>query len=108
VAWPALTQPQPHPAAFFRDAILLHLAAAFGAGAGTLLVPPLVARAGWRICLGTAVFLGLLLLPVSPMRPLLLLATHPAAGSATAAAALLAATGAAAVTLTAVLAVRLP
>ena len=89
--------------------IMLHLAAAvFGVGVGTLLVPPLVDRAGWRICLAVALFLALLLVPVSPMHPLLLLATHPAGGQSAPAAGLLAVTGAAVVGVTAFLASRLP
>jgi ABC-type multidrug transport system ATPase subunit len=110
VGWSALSQPHPprYPG-LLLDMITLHLTAAvFGVGAGTLLVPPLVDRAGWRICLAVALFLALLLVPVSPMHPLLLLATHPAGGSVGAAAGLLAATGAAVIGVTALLASRLP
>ena len=110
VGWSALSQPHPpHYPGLLLDMITLHLAAAvFGVSAGTLLVPPLVDRAGWRICLGVALFLALLLIPVSPMHPLLLLATHPAGGSVGVAAGLLAATGAAVIGVTALLASRLP
>jgi ABC-type Mn2+/Zn2+ transport system ATPase subunit len=110
VGWSALSQPHPprHPG-LLLDMVTLHLAAGvFGVGVGTLLVPPLVDRAGWRICLAVALFLALLLVPVSPMHPLLLLATHPAGGSVGAAAGLLAATGAALVGVTSFLASRLP
>ena len=87
----------------------LHLAAVvFGVAIGTLLVPPLVERAGWRICLAVGLFLALLLVPVSPMHPLLLLATHPAGESVGAAAGLIAATGATLIGVTAFLASRLP
>ena len=110
VGWSALSQPHPpHYPGLLLDMITLHLAAAvFGVGVGTLLVPPLVDRAGWRICLAVALFLALLLVPVSPMHPLLLLATHPAGGSVGAAAGLLAATGAAVIGVTALLASRVP
>jgi hypothetical protein len=110
VGWSALSQPHPprYPG-LLLDMIMLHLAAAvFGVAVGTLLVPPLVDRAGWRICLAVALFLALLLVPVSPMHPLLLLATHPAGGSVGAAAGLLAGTGAAVIGVTAFLASRLP
>jgi hypothetical protein len=113
VGWSALTQPHPrHPPHYpglLVDMITLHLAAAvFGVGVGALLVPPLVERAGWRICLAVGLFLALLLVPVSPMHPLLLLATHPAGESVGAAAGLIAATGAALIGVTAFLASRLP
>jgi hypothetical protein len=55
-----------------------------------------------------ALFLALLLVPVSPMHPLLLLATHPARGSVGLAAGLLAVTGAALIGVTAFLASRPP
>ena len=68
----------PHYPGLLLDMITLRLAAAvFGVGVGTLLVPPL-ATGGLAICLAVALFLALLLVPVSPMPPLLLLATHPA------------------------------
>jgi hypothetical protein len=112
VAWPALSQLHSlrHDPSLIQQIILLHLAAAvFGVGLGALLVPPLVERAGWRICLAAALFLALLLVPVSPVRPLLLLATHTGAWSSVGTAAgLLAGTGAVLVGLTAYLAARLP
>jgi hypothetical protein len=52
----------------------------FGVGFGTLLVPPLVDRAGWRICLAVALLVPLLIMRISPMFPLLRLTTHPASG----------------------------
>jgi len=109
VGWSALSQPHPpHYPGLLLDMITLHLAAAlFGVAVGGLLVPPLVERAGWRICLAVGLFLALLLVPVSPMHPLLLLATHPA-GSVGAAAGLLAVTGAALVGVTTFLAGPLP
>ena len=74
--------------------IALHLAAApFGIGAGRLLVPPLIEAEGWRVCLGSALFLAALTLRASPMNPLLGLAADPASGSAATAAGLLAGTG---------------
>ena len=85
-----------------------HLAAAlFGVGTGTLLVPPLIAGAGWRICLGSAAFLAVLVVPASPMRPLLRLAANSATSSAAIAAGLLAATGVVLIALTTFLASRL-
>jgi ABC-2 type transport system ATP-binding protein len=111
VGWPAVSQPHPHHgfAGLLLKMVVLHLAAALlGVGVGTLLVPPLVDRAGWRICLAAGLFLILILIPVSPMRPLLLLATHPAMTSVVGPAALLAATGAVLIAATTVLAGRLP
>jgi hypothetical protein len=111
VAWPAVGQPHPHHgfAGLLLDMVVLHLAAALlGVGVGALLVPPLVERAGWGICLAAGLFLILVLVPVSPMRPLLLLATHPAMTSVAGPAALLAAAGAVLVAVTAVVASRLP
>ncbi len=117
--WPSLTQPSPQHSGgplvqavmlFFLKVVTLHLAAAMlGVGVGSLLVPPIVDRAGWRICLATALFLALLLVPASPMRPLLLLTTQAATQSSLAAAAgVLAGTGAALIALTTFLAARLP
>lgn len=110
VAWPAVTQPHPHhhyPALLFEMVVLQLAAAGFGVGVGTLLVPPLVESAGWRICLAVGLFLVLILVPVSPMRPLLLLTTH-AGDSVAAAVGLLAGAGAVLTGLTAYLAARLP
>jgi ABC-2 type transport system ATP-binding protein len=111
VAWPAVSQPHPQHgfAGLLLKMAVLHLAAALlGVGVGALLVPPLVDRAGWRICLAAGLFLILILVPVSPMRPLLLLATHPAMTSVAGPAALLAATGAVLIAITTALASRLP
>jgi ABC-2 type transport system ATP-binding protein len=109
VGWSALSQPYPrgnYPG-LLLDMITLHLAAAaFGVAVGALLVPPLVDRAGWRVCLATALLVALLLVPVSPMRPLLLLVTHPG-GSVLAAAGLLAVVAAAVIGLTTATASRL-
>jgi hypothetical protein len=120
-AWPAFGQPSSphHPGLLVQVVTLhqfsmsgwvvaLHLAAAlFGVGAGTLLVPPLIAGAGWRICLGSAAFLAVLVVPASPMRPLLRLAANSATSSAAIAAGLLAATGVVLIALTTFLASRL-
>ena len=55
----------------------LHLAAAvFGAGFGSLLA--LIERAGWRLLVAVAVFLGLFVVRETPLTPLLRLSTHPA------------------------------
>jgi len=112
--WPVLSQPyHQHPAHLLFQVVIVHTAAAvFGIGIGTLLVPPLVERAGWRIFLATALFLALLLIPASPMHPLLLLTTARGSGlgwtAVGAAAGWLAGTGAALVGLTTLLASRLP
>jgi hypothetical protein len=68
VAWPAVSQPHPlHGSrALLVKIAVLHLAAALlGIGVGTLLVPPLVERAGWRICLAAGIFLVLILLLIA-------------------------------------------
>jgi ABC-type Mn2+/Zn2+ transport system ATPase subunit len=104
--WPALALRHP---GLLPDMAVLHLAAAvLGVGVGTLLIPPLVDRAGWRICLAAGLFLALILVPVSPMRPLLLLATHPAMTAVAGPAAALAVTGAVLIGVTTALASRLP
>jgi hypothetical protein len=73
-----LTLDHPQLSGVLLQVVTLHLAAAvFGIGFGALLVPPLVDRAGWRICLGVALFVALLLVRASPMRLLLQLITHP-------------------------------
>jgi len=111
VAWPAVSQPHPLHGfgALLVKIAVLHLAVALlGIGVGALLVPPLVERAGWRICLAAGIFLVLILFPVSPMRPLLLLATHPAMTSVAGPVTLLAATGAVLIAITTVPASRLP
>lgn len=120
-AWPAFGQPSsPHHPGLLAQVvtlhqfsmsgwvIALHLAAAlFGVGAGTLLVPPLIAGADWRICLGSVLFLAVLVVPASPMRPLLRLAANPATSSPAVAAGLLAGTGVVLIALTTFLASRL-
>jgi hypothetical protein len=125
-AWLALSQPgQPGRASAFRDVLTLghpqlsgillqviglHLAAAvFGVGFGTLLVPPLVDRVGWRVCLAVGLFVALLVVRVSPMLPLLRLTTHPGSGgpAVLAAIAVLAGAGVAVIVVTAFLAGRL-
>jgi MFS family permease len=112
VAWSSLSQPFParQPGLLLQMAALDLAAAAAGIGVAALLVPPLVDRAGWRVCLAVALFLALLLIPVSPAHPLLLLATHHGAGWDTvgAAAGLLAAVGAVLVAATTFAASRLP
>jgi hypothetical protein len=114
--WPLLTQgSHPHPRSLFVQVIALHLAAAvFGAGIGTLLVPPLIQRTGWRVCLATALFVALIAIRPTPMTELLRLSTNPPATAhvrditVTLAAAWLAGTGAALTAVTAFLAARLP
>lgn len=83
-------------------------AALFGAGVGSVLVPPpLIDAEGWRIGLGCALLLAALTLRASPMNPLLGLAANPASGSAATAAGLLAGTGLVLIAVTTVLASRL-
>ncbi|HEY5990120.1 MAG TPA: ATP-binding cassette domain-containing protein [Streptosporangiaceae bacterium] len=107
--WPIISQQGPHHVSFLLHVVTSHLAAAvFGVGAGTLLVPPLVERAGWRVCLGVAMYLGLLVLPFSPVRPLLLTMHAEAGHTVAAAAGVLGGTGAALIGLTTFLAARLP
>jgi ABC-2 type transport system ATP-binding protein len=112
VAWSTFSQPFPshQPGLLLQMAVLDLAAASLGIGVAALLVPPLVERAGWRVCLAAALFLALLLIRVSPARPLLLLATHHGAGWGTvgAAAGLLAGTGAVLVGAATVVAIRLP
>jgi hypothetical protein len=79
-----------------------------GVGLGSLLVPPLVDRAGWRTCLGVLLFLAVLLIPASPMRPLLLMAAQVGTISVPAACAELAGTGVALIAVTTWVAGRLP
>jgi hypothetical protein len=120
-AWPAFGQPSsPHHPGLLVQVVTLHqfsmsgwvvtlqlAAVVFGVGAGALLVPPLITGAGWRICLGSALFLAVLVVPASPMRPLLRLAADSATSSAALAAGLLAGTGVALIALTTFLASRL-
>jgi len=112
VAWSTFSQPFPshQPGLLLQMAVLDLAAAGLGIGVAALLVPPLVERAGWRVCLAAALFLALLLIRVSPAHSLLLLATHHGAGWGTvgATAGLLAGTGAVLVAATTVAAIRLP
>jgi ABC-type Mn2+/Zn2+ transport system ATPase subunit len=75
---PLITQGgHPHPLALDLKIVGLHLAAAtFGAGFGSLLA--LIERAGWRLLVAVAVFLGLFVIRETPLSPLLRLSTHPA------------------------------
>jgi ABC-2 type transport system ATP-binding protein len=75
---PLITQGgRPHPLALDLKIVGLHLAAAvFGAGFGSLLA--LIERAGWRLLVAVAVFLGLFVLRETPLTPLLRLSTNPA------------------------------
>ena len=75
---PLITQGgHPHPLALDLKIVGLHLAAAtFGAGFGSLLA--LIERAGWRLLVAVAVFLGLFAIRETPLTPLLRLSTHPA------------------------------
>ncbi|MFI5101630.1 MAG: hypothetical protein ACHQE5_14130, partial [Actinomycetes bacterium] len=81
--WPWLSQHgQPHPPAALAQMAALHLGAGLlGLGIGTLVVPPLVSRAGWRVLTATGLYLALLLVPVSPLRPLLELAVRAPSGA---------------------------
>jgi hypothetical protein len=111
VAAPALSQPLPrhHPWGLLADMAGLTLAAAvLGVGLGSLLVPPLVDRAGWRTCLGVLLFLAVLLIPVSPMRPLLLMAAQVHTITVLAACAGLAGSGVALIAVSTWVAGRLP
>lgn len=92
------------------EAIVLHLAAAvFGAGVGTLLAPPVITQPGWRVLTGVALYLALILVRVSPLRPLLIVAENAGSGpTVVAATLLLAGIGAVLAALTVCLADRLP
>jgi ABC-type Mn2+/Zn2+ transport system ATPase subunit len=113
IVWPAVTgQPGDWASASFVGQVAaLHLAAVvFGIGVGTLLVPPLVVTTGWRVCLGVAIYLALVLIPASPMHPLLRLSVGNGAGggAALAAAGVMAGIGAALIAVTTALAGWLP
>jgi hypothetical protein len=112
VAWPAVTgQPgEWASAAFVAEVAGVNLAAmVFGIGVGTLLVPPLVHTTGWRVCGGVALYLALLLIPASPLHPLLRITVgNGTAGGPGLAAGLIAAVGLALAGSTAFLASRLP
>lgn len=111
VAAPALSQPLPrhHLWGLLADMAGLTLAAAvLGVGLGSLLVPPLVDRAGWRTVLGVLLFLAVLLIPASPMRPLLLMAAQVRTITVPAACAVLAGVGVVLIAVTTWVAGRLP
>jgi hypothetical protein len=109
VAAPALSQPGHHSWGLLADMAGLSLAAAvLGVGLGSLLVPPLVDRAGWRTCLGVLLFLAVLLVPASPMRPLLLMAAQVRTTTVPVACAELAGAGVALIAVTTWVAGRLP
>lgn len=100
-----------HSAGWLTQVAALQLAAVvFGIGIGALLVPPLVQTTGWRVALGVALYLALVLIPASPMRPLLRVSAGSVSGggAALAAAGLVAGVGAALIAVTAFLAARLP
>jgi hypothetical protein len=75
--WPLITQGEhPHPYSLDVKIVELHLAAAlFGIGLGSLLA--LIERAGWRLLVAVAVFLGLFIIRDTPLTPLLRISTHP-------------------------------
>jgi hypothetical protein len=113
IAWAALSgQPGDWASAgFLAQVIGLHLAAiVFGIAVASLLVPPLVHTTGWRVLLGVGLYVALVLVPDSPMRPLLRVSVGSTAGSGAVmlGALLLAGIGAAVIGLTTVLAARLP
>jgi hypothetical protein len=97
-------------AGFLAEVAALQLAAVvFGIGVGTLLVPPLVQSTGWRVLLGVGLYLALVLVPASPLHPLLRLSVGNGAGVSLAlAAGPLAGIGVALIAVTAALAGRLP
>ncbi|MGH3191363.1 MAG: hypothetical protein ACRDPY_13570 [Streptosporangiaceae bacterium] len=67
--WPLVSQSEHHPLALDLNIVGLHLAAAlFGAGLGSLLA--LIERAGWRLLVAVAVFLGLFIARDTPFTPL--------------------------------------
>jgi hypothetical protein len=112
VAWPAVTgQPGDWASAtFLAEVTGLNLAAVvFGIGVGTLLVPPLMHTTGWRVCGGVALYLALLLIPASPLHPVLRVSVGNAtAGGPGLAAGVIAAVGVALTAVTTFLASRLP
>jgi ABC-type Mn2+/Zn2+ transport system ATPase subunit len=73
--WPLVSQSEHHPGALDVNIVELHLAAAlFGVGLGSLLA--LIERAGWRLLVAVAVFLGLFIARDTPLTPLLRLSTN--------------------------------
>jgi len=77
IAWPLVSQGHhPHPLSLVVQMTGLHLAAAlFGAGLGSVLA--LIERAGYRLLVAVAVFLGMFIIRHTPLTPLLRLATNP-------------------------------
>lgn len=74
IVWPVLSQGGPHPFMLLLRMIALQLAAAvLGIGLGSVLA--LIERMGYRVITGLALFLGLLVIPHTPMWPLLKLAS---------------------------------
>jgi ABC-type Mn2+/Zn2+ transport system ATPase subunit len=74
---PVLSQPQSeqHPRALVLRMIALHLGAAlFGVGLGSALA--LIERMGYRLLVAVAVFLGMIVLPHTPLTPLLRLSSN--------------------------------
>jgi ABC-type Mn2+/Zn2+ transport system ATPase subunit len=74
---PVLTQPQSeqHPRALVLRMIALHLGAAlFGIGLGSVLA--LVDRVGYRLLAAVSVFLALIIVPHTPLSPLLRLSSN--------------------------------
>jgi ABC-type Mn2+/Zn2+ transport system ATPase subunit len=74
---PVLTQPQSeqHPRALVLRMVALHLGAAlFGIGLGSVLA--LIERVGYRLLVAVAVFLGLIVIPHTPLTPLLRLSSN--------------------------------
>lgn len=73
--WPLVSQSEHHPGALDVNIVELHLAAAlFGVGLGSLLA--LIERAGWRLLVAVAVFLGLFIARDTPLTPLLRLSSN--------------------------------
>jgi zinc transport system ATP-binding protein len=73
--WPLVSQGEHHPGALDVNIVELHLAAAlFGVGLGSLLA--LIERAGWRLLVAVAVFLGLFIARDTPLTPLLRLSSN--------------------------------
>jgi hypothetical protein len=81
--WPLVSQRHAAahpPAVVLETALLLLSGGVLGVGVAAVLVPPLLVRAGWRVVVGTVVYALVLLVPVSPLRPMLELAVGQPAG----------------------------
>ena len=75
LAWPLASQGEHHPVTLDVDIVGLHLAAAiFGVGLGSLLA--LIERAGWRLLVAVAVFLGMFVARDTPLTPMLRLGSN--------------------------------